>query len=331
MSIKPLKKWLHVALHLAVLLCFMPDAAMATTSSSKPASSKSATKKSTSTTKAKTSTKKKTTKTTKKSTKKQTISSARRPVTPSVQRERYAALVVNASTGQILYEVNGSARRYPASLTKMMTLYLLFEQMKKGELTTDSMFSVSAKAASMPQTNISLSEGDRISVKTVIESLIIRSANDTAMVVAENLAGSQEGFARLMNAKAKQLGMTGTNFTNPNGLPDDRQYSTAYDMARLGIALRRDFPEYYHYLSDTEFYFRGKRYEGHNRLLGRYPGTDGIKTGYINKSGFNLVTSVKRSGWNLVGVVMGGTTGSSRDRQMMEMLDDVFATLAKKS
>lgn len=246
--------------------------------------------------------------------------------TPS--RERFAALVVDASNGQVLYEVNASETRHPASLTKMMTLYLLFDSLKRGRVNMDSLLPVSVKAASAAPTNISLMPGDRITVKTAIESLIVRSANDSAMVVAEALGGSQDGFADAMNRKARQLGMNDTRFYNPSGLPDARQITTAYDLARLGIALKRDFPEYYGYFSIREFTFRGREYTGHNRLLGRYPGADGIKTGYVNMSGFNLVTSVKRGNTRLVAVVLGGNTAASRDQQMMDMLDRTFASLA---
>lgn len=242
---------------------------------------------------------------------------------------RFAALVVDAETGQILHEVSADATRHPASLTKMMTLYLLFDALKKGRVRMDTMLPVSAKAASAPPTNISLVPGDRITVRTAVESLVVRSANDAAMVVAEGLGGSQEEFAELMNRKAQELGMTKTRFYNPSGLPDARQVTNAYDMARLGIALRRDFPEYYPFFSIREFTFRNRVYEGHNRLLGRYPGADGIKTGFIGASGFNLVTSCKRGNHRLIGVVLGGRTAASRDRQMMDMLDSVFAGLAR--
>jgi len=241
----------------------------------------------------------------------------------------FAALVVDADSGHILYEVNADAPRHPASLTKMMTLYLLFEALHKDDVSMDTLMPASITASAQQPTNIDLMPGDRITVKTAIESIVVRSANDSAVVVAEAIGGSIEKFASMMNRKAAQLGMTGTHFYNPNGLPDDRQVTTAYDMARLGIALRRDFPQYYHYFSLQEFTYRGQLYEGHNHLLGRYPGADGIKTGFIGNSGFNLVTSVKRSGLHLVGVIMGGRTAASRDQQMMDMLDNTFSGLAK--
>lgn len=261
--------------------------------------------------------------------KKQALTPTRRATQRDMQA-KYAALIVNADTGQVLYEVNANETRHPASLTKMMTLYLLFEAINKRQVTMDTLFPVSEKAADMPPTNIALTPGDRVGVKTAIESLVIRSANDVAMVVAEALGGSQSGFAAMMNEKARQLGMSGTHFENPSGLPDIEQVTTAYDMARLGIALRRDFPEYYHYFSQDEFEFRGRVYATHNRLLHRFPGADGIKTGYIGMSGFNLVTSVKRGNTRLVAVVMGGRTAASRDQQMMTLLDNTFSNLARE-
>lgn len=240
---------------------------------------------------------------------------------------RFAALVVDASTGQILYEKNAGQTRFPASLTKMMTLYLTFDALKHGKLDMDDRLPVSAKAAQQPQTNISLSEGDRLPVKAAIESLVIRSANDSAMVLAEALGGTQWNFALMMTNKAKELGMKDTIFKNPSGLPDDRQVTTAYDMARLGIALRRDFPEYYDVFKLRSFSYNGVTYPTHNRVMARFDGADGLKTGYIRASGFNLVTSVKRDGYNIVAVIMGGQTAAARDNQMVAMLERTFAEL----
>lgn len=240
---------------------------------------------------------------------------------------QYAALVVDAKTGHVLYQNNADSICYPASLTKMMTLYLTFDALKKGKLSMNDTLPVSAKAASQPQTNIALDAGDRLPVKTAIESVVVRSANDSAMVLAEALGQTQWNFALMMTAKARQLGMKNTVFKNPNGLPDPQQHTTAFDMARLGIALRRDFPEYYHYFSLTEFDYRGVTYPGHNRVMERYEGADGIKTGYIRASGFNLVTSVKRGNYNIVAVIMGGSSATMRDNQMIDMLDRTFAQL----
>ncbi len=246
---------------------------------------------------------------------------------------QYAALVVNADTGQVLYEKSAGASRYPASLTKMMTLYLTFDSLKKGKLKLQDKMHVSKKAASQPQTNISLDEGDRLPVEAAIKSLVVRSANDAAMVLAEHLGETEWNFAMIMTKKAHELGMEDTVFRNPSGLPDDKQRTTAYDMARLAIALRRDFPEYYHYFKYTSFTWNGITYPSHNRVMEKYPGVDGIKTGYIRASGFNLVTSANKDGVRLVAVVMGGTSGASRDSQMMTLLDQTFSSLAgsKKS
>ncbi len=246
---------------------------------------------------------------------------------PVKQASRFSALVVNASNGQILYEKNAGETRYPASLTKMMTLYLTFEALKKGELNMSDKLPVSEKAAGQPQTNISLNSGDRLPLKTAIESLVVRSANDSSVVLAEALGGTTWNFAMIMTQKARALGMKNTVFRNPNGLPDNQQYTTAYDMAKLGIALRRDFPEYYPMFKITSFSYDGVTYPGHNRVMQRYDGADGIKTGYIRASGFNLVTSVKKDGYNIVAVIMGGTSATARDDAMINMLDRTFAQL----
>lgn len=246
------------------------------------------------------------------------------------QGDRFSALVVDARTGRVLYEKNAASTRYPASLTKMMTLYLTFDALKKGKLRLDQEMPVSAKAASQPQTNIGLNEGDRLRVRTAIESLVVRSANDASVVLAEAISGTEWNFALNMTKKARELGMKKSVFRNPNGLPDNKQYTSAYDMARLGIALRRDFPEYYHFFSLQSFEHDGITYAGHNRVMERYDGADGVKTGYIRASGFNLVTSVRRQGYDIVGVIMGGTSANSRDNQMIAMLDRTFAQLESK-
>ncbi|MGE0753533.1 MAG: D-alanyl-D-alanine carboxypeptidase family protein [Alphaproteobacteria bacterium] len=238
-----------------------------------------------------------------------------------------AALVVDADTGRVLYEKNAGATRYPASLTKMMTLYLTFDALKKGKLSLNQQIAVSKKAAAQPATNIKLSVGDRISVEKAIESLVVRSANDSAIVLAEAIGKTEWNFALMMTNKARELGMQSTVFRNPHGLPDDKQYTTAYDMARLAIALRRDFPSYYPYFSLQEMSYNGVNYTSHNKVLKIYPGVDGLKTGYIRASGFNLVTSAKRHGFNLVAVVMGGDSAKERDSEMVGLLDRTFARL----
>ncbi len=254
-----------------------------------------------------------------------TSKSKKKSSSPSA--ERFSALVVDANTGRILYEKNAGGIRYPASLTKMMTLYLTFDALKNGKLDMDDTIPVSKKASEQPQTNISLSAGDKLPVKTAIASVVVRSANDSAVALAEALGGTTWNFALMMTQKARALGMKNTVFRNPNGLPDNQQYTTAYDMARLGIALRRDFPEYYHFFKMQSFSYDGVTYPGHNRVMQRYDGVDGIKTGYIRASGFNLVTSVKKDGYNLVAVIMGGSSATSRDDAMINMLDRTFAQL----
>lgn len=241
--------------------------------------------------------------------------------------EKYAALVMDAKTGEVLHARNADAQRYPASLTKMMTLYLLFEALEQKKITTKSAFVVSRLAAQQPQTNISLIPGERIPVDTAIRALIIRSANDVAVVVAENLGKSVSNFALMMTQKARALGMRNTVFKNPNGLPDSNQHTTARDLAKLAIALRRDFPEYYPYFSVRQFTWKRVSYYTHNRVMLRYSGVDGLKTGFINASGFNVVTSLKRNGRTLIGVVMGGNNATARDDRMIALLEQTQQAL----
>lgn len=243
---------------------------------------------------------------------------------------RYAALIMDPKTGEVFHEKNAAAKRYPASLTKMMTLYLLFEALESEKLSLNTRLPVSDYAATMPQTNLSLSAGEEIPVETAIKSLIVRSANDVSVVVAEALGGDVENFATMMTIKARQLGMSGTRFANPNGLPDSEQYTTARDMAKLGIALKRDFPKYYSYFSVREFSWAGTSYYTHNRVMLRYAGVDGIKTGYIGTSGFNLVTHCNRGGRPLIGVVMGGSSGRWRDDRMIVLLNQGYQILASR-
>ena len=190
-----------------------------------------------------------------------------------------SSIVLDGATGQVLLESNADVLTYPASLTKMMTLYLVFEAMEKGALKADRPLLVSANAASQAPTKLGLWAGETITVEQCIRGMIIKSANDAAMVAAESLGGSESAFAQMMNAKARALGMTESYFRNPNGLPDPVQHSSARDMAKLALALSRDFPQYYHYFSETHFTFRGRTVVTHNRFVLRYPGADGLKTG----------------------------------------------------
>jgi len=253
-----------------------------------------------------------------------------KPQPSGVNSPRYADVILNPSTGEIYHQDNANERRYPASLTKMMTLYMLFEALENKMIDMDDRMGVSELAARQPQTNLSLDAGDRIDVETAIKSLVVRSANDVSVVVAEKLGGDAETFAKKMTAKARQLGMRGTVFKNPHGLPNAGQYTTAMDMAKLGIALKRDFPRYYRYFSTLQFSYNGVTYYTHNRVLLRYAGVDGIKTGYIGSAGFNLVSSVTRGGRPLVGVVLGGQSGGWRDNRMIELLDESYDIVASR-
>ena len=243
---------------------------------------------------------------------------------------KYAALMMDANTGEVFYARNADARRYPASLTKMMTLYLTFEALANGKIKLTDQMPVSAHAAAQPQTNISLRKGQTIPVEAAIKNLVVRSANDAAVVIAEYIGGTQWDFALMMTAKARELGMKNTVFRNPHGLPDTKQFTTARDMATLGIALRRDYPQFYPYFKTEVSTWNGVRYGSHNRVMLRYQGVDGIKTGYINMSGFNVVSSIQRDGHSIIGVVMGGQTGSDRDQHMMALLDKTFETIAER-
>lgn len=239
----------------------------------------------------------------------------------------YAALIVEPSTGKVLHQENASALRHPASLTKMMTLYMVFDALQQGKLRTSQRLRVSKYAASRPPTKLGLRAGDTISVQEVIYGLVTKSANDAATVIAEALGKTESGFAVKMTRKARQLGMKRTTFRNASGLPDRKQITTAWDMYRLALALQRDFPQFYHYFSTPNFHFNKRTYRNHNHLLKNYPGTDGIKTGYIRASGFNLVASVKRGNRRVIGVVFGGRSARTRDAQMRTLLDQGFAKL----
>ena len=240
---------------------------------------------------------------------------------PSAQaNSKYAAIVVDANTGKTLFSSSADAARYPASLTKMMTLYLTFEALESGRLKTSSKVRFSKNAAAEPPTKLGVKAGGSITVETAILSLVTKSANDSATALAELLGGSEAGFARMMTAKARQLGMTGTIFRNAHGLPNPAQHTTARDMATLGIALHEHFPQYYDYFSTRSFTYGKQRLANHNRQLGRIKGVDGIKTGYTRASGFNLASSVSDGNRRIVAVVLGGQTGKSRDNHMAELI-----------
>lgn len=240
---------------------------------------------------------------------------------------KYASLVIDADSGRVLHSVNADTRNYPASLTKMMTLYMVFEALTTGRLTPATKLTVSRRAANQPPSRLGLGVGSRITVNDAILALVTKSANDIAVVVAEALNGTERRFALAMTARARKLGMAKTTFRNASGLPNRGQLSTARDMAVLARALMRDFPGYYHYFSTKKFRYGGKTYRNHNKLLSSYAGTDGLKTGYIRASGFNLAASVKRNGVRLIGIVFGGKTSRSRDAHLKKLLDKGFTRM----
>lgn len=246
---------------------------------------------------------------------------------PGVDSEKYAALVIDANTGRTLHAVNAESPRYPASLTKMMTMYLLFEAMDSGRMNGATQIPVSAHAASQPPSKMRIRAGDSIDADTAVRALATKSANDVAAAVGEYLGGSEEQFAAIMTAKARQLGMRRTVFRNASGLGDPGQYTTARDMAVLGMRLRQRFPNHFGVFSATSFDFRGRNVRGHNDMLGRVRGVDGIKTGYIRDSGFNIVTSVSVDGRKLIVVLMGGKTARTRNAEV-EALIERFLPLA---
>ena len=246
-------------------------------------------------------------------------------VTQAQANPRYASIVIDADTGEVLHESRANASRYPASLTKMMTLYMLFEAMKQGRMSLYTRMLVSTHSASMPQTNISLLPGDTISVRKAIPALIVRSANDVAAVVAEALGGTESNFGRLMTDKARKLGMRSTTFRNASGLPNSSQKTTARDMVILSARLMKDFPQHYHYFSTQSFQYKGVTYNSHNRMVRNTEGVDGLKTGYIRASGFNVATSATRGNRRVIAVVMGGKTAASRDRHIASLLDRTFS------
>ncbi len=232
----------------------------------------------------------------------------------------YAAMVIDAKTGRTMHAVNEHALRHPASITKVMTLYMLFEQMERGRFRMDSPLRVSSFAASRPPSKIGVDAGETIEVEDAIKALITKSANDVAVVVAENVAGSEEAFAEQMTRRARSLGMSRTTFKNASGLPDVEQVTTARDLTILARAIQERFPKMYPLFQTRSFGYAGRAYRNHNKLLGRIEGVDGIKTGYTRMSGFNLMTSAKADGRHIVSIVLGGRSGGSRDAIMANLV-----------
>jgi D-alanyl-D-alanine carboxypeptidase len=242
--------------------------------------------------------------------------------TATARETNIAALVVDGNSGRTLYARNENEPRYPASITKVITLYLLFEELERGHLRLDSDIRVSAHAAAQKPTKLGLHPNETISVEDAIRAVVTRSANDIAVAIAETIGGDEESFAKLMTLKAHALGMNSTHFANASGLPNPEQVTTARDLAILGRAIQERFPRYYHYFATRAFYYRGAAIVNHNHLLDRIEGMDGIKTGYTNASGFNLLTSVKRNGHYIVAVVLGGASARTRDRIMANLIED---------
>ncbi|WP_198371204.1 D-alanyl-D-alanine carboxypeptidase family protein, partial [Roseomonas rosulenta] len=249
------------------------------------------------------------------------------PAAAQIGSDRYAAIVLESRTGRVLIAANADDQRYPASLTKMMTLYMLFEALRDGRVQLTTPIRMSEEAASRPPSKLGLPVGATLSVEQAILALVTKSANDVAAAVGEHLAGSEERFGQMMTLRARAIGMTRTTFRNASGLPDPDNVTTARDMATLGQRLINDFPNRYHYFSTVHFNWGRAMIRNHNRMLGDYEGADGIKTGFIRDSGFNIVTSALRDGVRLVGVTMGGSSWVERDRHMGALLDQGFAQM----
>ena len=246
------------------------------------------------------------------------------PAHAQVGSARYSSIVVDATSGDVLEEVNADQPRHPASLTKMMTLYMTFEALRDRRITLDTPVPVSAHAASMEPTKLGLVPGSRLTVEQAILGLVTKSANDAASALGELLGGSEDRFAQMMTLRARALGMNHTTFTNASGLPDPDQWTTARDLAILSRRLINDFPGYYRYFSTPSFAWHRQIIMNHDNLLRTYPGADGLKTGYTDASGHNLVTSAVRGGVRLVGVVLGAGSNSERDIHMASLLDHGF-------
>ncbi len=238
--------------------------------------------------------------------------------------EKYASIVIDLETDQVLHARHADAPRYPASLTKAMTLYMLFDAMKSGEVKLYERLPVSRAAASQPPSSLRLRAGSTITTKDAINALITKSANDVAVVVAERLGGTEQRFATLMTAKAEAMGMTSTTFKNASGLPNSQQLSTARDMSILAERLLEDHADYYGYFANTKFSWGRANYRNHNKLIGKVTGVDGIKTGYTRASGFNLMASAKRRGRRVVAIMFGGSTARSRDQHVSDLIEAAY-------
>jgi D-alanyl-D-alanine carboxypeptidase (penicillin-binding protein 5/6) len=243
---------------------------------------------------------------------------------------KYAAIVVDAKTGEVLYAQQADSPRYPASITKVMTLYLTFEAIANGSLSPNDMITVSPRAAAQAPTKLGLRPGQTISVVDAMTAVAVKSANDMAVALAEKIGGNENRFAAMMTLKAQELGMNNSHFVNASGLPDSRQLTTARDIAILSRAVMRDYPQYYGFFGKKEFVWHGRAVANHNGLLGKMPGVDGIKTGFTNASGYNLAASAVRDNRRLIAVVMGGNSVAARDTHVADLLDTGFSVLRKR-
>ena len=255
---------------------------------------------------------------------------------PASAQDRYSAIVMDARTNEVLLEDQADEARFPASLTKMMTLYMLFESIERGDMTLDTRLTASRNAARQPLSRLGLACSrrrgcDSITVDQAIRALAVQSANDVAVMVAERLGGTESRFSANMTARARELGMSNTRFANASGLPDTAHRTTARDMATLSLALWRDFPQYYHYFQTPSFAWRRTSGRNHNRLLGSVDGVDGIKTGYTRASGFNLATMTERGGRRVIVVVLGGETAAARDAQVAYLIEGAYQEYARRA
>ncbi|MEO0327936.1 MAG: D-alanyl-D-alanine carboxypeptidase [Pseudomonadota bacterium] len=250
---------------------------------------------------------------------------------PAAANSKYAGIVIDAKTGRTLYSYKADSSRYPASLTKMMTMYMMFEALDEGRLKKNTRIVMSKYAASRPPSKLGIRAGRSIAAEHAILALATKSANDVATAVAEHFGGSEANFGAMMTRKARQLGMKRTTFKNASGLTAKGQKTTARDMAKLGLALREHFPQYYRYFSTRNFKYGKANYRNHNRLLGQIKGVDGIKTGYTRASGFNLVSSVETNRRSIVAVVLGGRSGKSRNAQMRKLINTYLRKASRGS
>jgi D-alanyl-D-alanine carboxypeptidase len=245
----------------------------------------------------------------------------------------YSALVVEEKNAEILFEVRSDKVSYPASLVKMITLYLTFEAIEKHKFTPDTVLTVSERGEEIGEVNkvnsLHLKQGDKITVREAIQSVIVKSFNEAAVTLAEAVSGDEWDFTRQMNEKAAKLGMKNTSFRNASGLHEEGQYTTSYDLARLAVALKKDFPGYYHLFSLKKFKYSGTEYETHNHVLADYKGAEGMKTGFTNASGFNLVSSAKKGEGRIISVVLGCSTYQQRDKLTKQLLDEAFEKISK--